>query len=263
MTKKYHGKSYRKNNHVSANSGNRKLCVGIFRQKFCTETYEKALKACKYSPNPQRVYYCDFCCAYHTTKILDKECFNATKSATRNQFMREGLERRQQSKKKSGRKLKKKLRKAEKLYLLNRVRKVGYHQSIEDYLIKCVSKSGEDKQLVVIKSKLAEIFKSLKNPADEKMEEIIAETLKWPFCSIADAIGFFVLFYLESCGWLMLRQEDKNVLDALFYIDSFSEKTLDKVRERVLDFINTGAIIGTKMTGDIMIYKLPSPRNSE
>lgn len=57
---------------VSANSDNRTICPAIQRPKFCYETYEKAKKACEYSDNPQRIYYCNFCCAYHTTHFLKK-----------------------------------------------------------------------------------------------------------------------------------------------------------------------------------------------
>ena len=54
---------------ISKNSDNRVFCPEIGREKFRYETKEKALLACKYSSNKQRPYYCNSCCAWHTTSM--------------------------------------------------------------------------------------------------------------------------------------------------------------------------------------------------
>lgn len=61
-----------KRRYVSQNADNRHFCLAIQRQKFCYETKEKAERACKFASGKQRVYYCESCCAYHTTHMPKK-----------------------------------------------------------------------------------------------------------------------------------------------------------------------------------------------
>lgn len=60
------GEKY-KRHFVSQNSDNRHYCWGCDREKYCYDTKEKAELAAEYNPYKMRVYYCDVCCAYHTT----------------------------------------------------------------------------------------------------------------------------------------------------------------------------------------------------
>lgn len=76
---------------VSANSDNRTICPAIQRPKFCYETYEKAKKACEYSDNPQRIYYCNFCCAYHTTHFLKKSIEGTNRLLLRERGLRRAM----------------------------------------------------------------------------------------------------------------------------------------------------------------------------
>ena len=263
MAKSRRSKSFRKNSHISANSDNRKYCVGVSRQKFCYETYEKARRACDYSPNPQRVYYCDFCCAYHTTKMLNREKFYTTQAAQINRLIRKGIERRE--KLRNGKKLrdmdKPKSEAARKLEMMLRIQKRGYTQIVEDYLIERLSKPAQSNQLVLIKSRLVGIFENLKEPYDSTAKFAASETLGWPFRRITDAVVFFILLYLDDHGWIMAKKD--GLLDEVFYLDAFSKRTLDKMQTRFVDLIEKEMIVATKNTDGTIVYKLPSKKDDD
>lgn len=55
---------------ISPNADNRHYCWGCGKEKYCYETKEKAARAVRFSPNKQRVYYCELCSCWHTTKEL-------------------------------------------------------------------------------------------------------------------------------------------------------------------------------------------------
>ena len=64
---------------VSPNSDNYRYCWGCCKEKYSYDTKKKAELAAKYTPYELRVYYCDACCAYHTTSKLhaeDIKCLN-------------------------------------------------------------------------------------------------------------------------------------------------------------------------------------------
>ncbi len=71
--------SYREPVVPSLNADNRFVCPKTGRMKYCYETPEKALKACKNSPDPQRYYYCKACRAYHTTSETKQEYYDNLK----------------------------------------------------------------------------------------------------------------------------------------------------------------------------------------
>lgn len=252
MAKNHKGKSHHKSNHVSANSDNRKYCVAISRQKFCYETYEKAQKACEYSPNPQRIYYCDFCCAYHTTSMLSKKHFYTTRGAERNQIIRNKIEQRmnEQSHKT------KKSEPIEKEVILNEIKHAGYNAVIEDCLVASVSKINKGYQSNQIRAKLLEKLRSLKNPTDSHVMRAMAETLRWPFGSVVDGVFFFILSYLNINGELVLRDTDEGIVDLLFDTELFSNLFKLNIRVRFLEAINNRLIIGTKTQDKAITYTL-------
>lgn len=258
MSKKYRGKSYHKSRHISANSDNRKYCVGASRQKFCYETYEKARRACEYSPNPQRVYYCDFCCAYHTTRLLNRSLFYTTQTAKTNQLIRDDIKRREILRDKD----KPKSIATRKRDWRSKIRKYHYPQVIEEYLVERLSKPTQPDQLILVKAKLFEIIKNLKDPYDPGARYVVSETLKWPFRSIADAIKFFILLYLDKCGRIMAKEED-GILGALFYLDAFSHTTLNKVNMKIVHLLDEKVIISIKNSDGATIYRLSSTTDDE
>ena len=267
MPKNRRGKSHRKSSHISANSDNRKYCVGVSRQKFCYETYEKARRACDYSPNPQRVYYCDFCCAYHTTKMLDREKFYTTLAAQTNRLIRKDIERREKlrdmNKSRDTNKLrdmnKPKSEAVRRLEMKLRIQKRGYTQIVEDYLIEHLLKPAQPDQLILVKSRLVGIFGNLKDPYDSIAKFEASETLGWPFRKITDAIIFFILFYLDDHGWIMAKKG--GVLEEIFYLDTFSKRTLDKMQTHIANLIEKEMIVAAENSDGATIYKLSSKEN--
>ena len=60
---------------ISQKSDSRIICPKTGRAKFLYPTLKKALKACEYSDDPQRPYYCKACCGFHTTSETKKEYY--------------------------------------------------------------------------------------------------------------------------------------------------------------------------------------------
>lgn len=74
--REYLGKEKQKESpRISFKSDNRIICLKTGRKKFLYPTLQKALRACKYSDDPQRPYYCDSCCGYHTTSKTKKQYY--------------------------------------------------------------------------------------------------------------------------------------------------------------------------------------------
>ena len=59
----------------SKRADNRFVCPVSRKMKYLYPTFEKALKACEYSPDPQRPYYCKACCGYHTTSQTKEQYY--------------------------------------------------------------------------------------------------------------------------------------------------------------------------------------------
>lgn len=60
----------------SKKADNRFVCLSNGKMKYQYATFEKALLACKYAPDPQRPYYCKACHAYHTTSQTKEEYYS-------------------------------------------------------------------------------------------------------------------------------------------------------------------------------------------
>ncbi|MCQ2571286.1 MAG: hypothetical protein MJ154_03520 [Candidatus Saccharibacteria bacterium] len=190
------------NNFVSANSDNRKFCLFIQRQKFCYETYEKAQKACEYSNNPQRIYYCKSCCAYHTTHYLNKEHVHAGRLLAREKSLRRA---------RSG---------SDKVLFIKRfstmtpamkrVLAKQYNPVVRKYLVEYLYESRDDVALSD-----AELKSSLLNTLKDKKDDIFNETIKWPFCELGPALVFYALYYIQEIKFYYGHHAD-DIVEQLF-----------------------------------------------
>lgn len=169
----------------SANSDNRKFCLAIQRQKFCFDTYEKAKKACEFSDNPQRVYYCKFCCAYHTTHFLKKSGYINSYASDREKKIANLIR-----------------PKYKPLIILDaprmtqtirRAKSKPYHPVVKKFLVEYLISTTDD-----ISLSDAELRQLLSEMLLQKDDEIFGETLKWPFCDLESAMSFYALYYVQK-----------------------------------------------------------------
>ena len=210
---------------VSANSDNRKVCPAIQRPKFCYETYEKAKRACEYSDNPQRIYYCNFCCAYHTTHFLKKSIEGTNRLSLRER----GLQRAMYSNNK--------VLELERFSVItpamSRVFKKNYHPVVKKYLIDYLYLTRDD--VALSDAQLQPAFsKELKN-IDERLFE---ETFKWPFCSLQAAMVFYVLYYIQEKKFYY-GENAGDIVGQLFY----ESESSSGARETIEEIFNSKQII--------------------
>jgi len=204
--------------HISANSDNRRFCMAIQRPKFCYETLEKAQKACDYSPNPQRAYYCDFCQAYHTT-----HCMNISKQGEYHYAQKlKTINRRNNKNKKI-------------LYIrhidninrtIGRALEKDYRQVVKKYLIEYLDDTRNEIALSEeeLKNKLTDILVNVDETALE-------ETTKWPFCDLKSAMIFYALYWLQING-SFVGETASDLVDKLFTKNVFSDE-LKEYFERI------------------------------
>lgn len=76
----------RKNERISLKSDNRIICLKTGRPKFLYLTLKKALRACEYSDDPQRPYYCKSCCGFHTTSETKEEYYKKLEPILQQRF---------------------------------------------------------------------------------------------------------------------------------------------------------------------------------
>ena len=169
---------------ISANSDNRKFCVAIQRQKFCYDTYEKAKKACEYSPNPQRVYYCKFCCAYHTTHFLKKSATGTEILQTREKSLM-----RAQS---SDSKVLLMKRVSKPTLAIKRLLSKNYRPVVKKFLLEYLDSSRNE--VALSEAQLRDGFNDIAKSLDDT---IFTETAKWPFCDMKSAMVFYALYYIQ------------------------------------------------------------------
>lgn len=225
---------------VSANSDNRKFCPAIQRPKFCYETYEKAKKACEYSDNPQRVYYCKFCCAYHTTHFLKKSYEGAEGLSLRERGLQRAVY--------SGYKTLEYEYSTPMTPAMGRVLKKDYHPVVKKYLIEYLDRTKDDVSLsdAELRSAFSEILK------DEDVE-LLTEMLKWPFCDVESAMIFYALYYIQEKKFYYGEKVD-DILRQLFNTNDFS----DELRKAFNKLFYTKQIIVTNEDSSGKRFKFES-----
>lgn len=206
-----------KSRFISANSNNRKFCPIIQRQKFCYETYEKAKRACEYSDNPQRVYYCSFCCAYHTTHYLKKSIEGTNYLHEREKGLRRAMY-------SDGKVLELKYISLP-TQTIRRAFEKNYHPVVKKYLVEYLDASRDDIALSdhELKDGLSKMLK-------EKDEEVFTETVKWPFCDFKSAMVFYALYYVQKQKFYY-GDAPGDLIKILFNENDFSADACDAIEE--------------------------------
>lgn len=205
---------------VSAKSDNRKICPAIQRPKFCYETYEKAKRACEYSDDAQRIYYCNFCCAYHTTHFLKKSIEGANHLLLRERGLRRAMC--------NNNKVLEFERFSVITRAMSRVFKKSYHPVVKKYLIEYLDLTRDE--VALSDAQLQPAFsRELKN----KDEQLFEEVFKWPFCSLQAAMAFYVLYYIQEKKFYY-GENASDIVEQLFY-ESESASEARKIIEEMFD----------------------------
>lgn len=210
---------------VSANSDNRKVCPAIQRPKFCYETYEKAKRACEYSDNPQRIYYCNFCCAYHTTHFLKKSTEGTNRLLLRERSLQKAID--------GDNKVLELERFSVITPAMSRVFKKNYHPVVKKYLIEYLYLTRDDVALSD-----AQLRPAFSKELIKKDEQLFEETLKWPFCSLQATMVFYVLYYMQEKKFYY-GEKAGDIVYQLFYD---SESSIG-AREVIEDLFNSKQIV--------------------
>ena len=121
-----------------------------------------------------------------------------------------------------------------------------YHPVVEKCLVSHIEKHLEDKALSM--EELKEWFdKILLNKDDEKVQEALEETLKWPFYRERVALKFFILYYMGISGGIYAEGFDKIVESVA------NEEVSESVRKNVTRYLR-----GCLAAEDVIIVEMRS-----
>lgn len=229
---------------VSANSDNRTICPAIQRPKFCYETYEKAKKACEYSDNPQRIYYCNFCCAYHTTHFLKKSIEGTNRLLLRERGLRRAMY--------SNNKVLELERFSVITPAMSRAFKKSYHPVVKKYLIDYLYLTRDEVALSD-----AQLQPAFSKELKDKDERLFEETFKWPFCSLQAAMVFYILYYIQEKKFYY-GESASDIVDRLFHKSDSSigaRKTIEEIFDSKQIIVSNEDSSGKRFKFDSFVLK--------